>query len=366
LIQISPVRLGEEEEKLVIEVLRSGRLSQGPMVERFESEVSALVGTKHAIATSSGSSALVTALAALDVGPGKEVVTSPFTFGATLNAILFLGGTARFADISENDYAMNPEIAESLLNEATTTILPVHLYGLPADMPAFERIAARLDLRLAEDAAQAIGADVGGRRAGSFDVGCFSFYATKNVTTGEGGVITTNDDGLADRAKQIRNQGMKARYEYSMLGNNYRMTEMQAALGIPQLARLSELNRTRRENARTLSEGLQDLPGIVIPRSIEGRTHVYHQYTLRVTDESPLSRDEISTELARRGIETGIYYPKVVYDYACFRTHPGVVADPVPVAEKVSQEVLSLPVHPWLEEKDLAFVIESVRDLLGA
>ncbi len=233
-------------------VLRSGHLAQGPMVERFEALCTTMAGTAHAIAVTNGTVALDAALHVLDIGPGQEVITSPFTFAATINAILRSGASVRFADIRD-DFTIDPASVAALIGPATTALMPVHLYGLPADMQALMSLAAANRLAVVEDAAQAHGADVGGRRAGSFGVGCFSFYATKNVTSGEGGCVTTDDSMLAERLRIARNQGMRGRYDYAMIGQNWRMTDVAAAIAIPQMERLDTINAARRGNAATLT-----------------------------------------------------------------------------------------------------------------
>jgi perosamine synthetase len=231
-------------------------------------------------------------------------------------------------------------------------------------MPAFEALARRHDLVIVEDAAQAHGATIAGRGAGSFGLGCFSFYATKNVTTGEGGVVTTNDDELADRLRLLRNQGMRARYQYELAGHNYRMTDLQAAVAIPQLQRLKQITEARRHNAGRLGEGLADVPGLVLPVVPEDRGHVWHQYTVRVTEEARLTRDELSAALAERGVGSGIYYPRLAHDYECYADHPQVVVSPTPVAEQAAREVLSLPMFPMLSDAQQDRVAEVVLSAL--
>lgn len=360
MINITEVRVGREEEDLVLRVLRSGRLAQGPMVKEFEENFAHLHDSKFAVAVNNGTTALVAAMLALDLQPGDEVITSPFSFVATLNAILEAGATARFADIG-NDYCLDPDSAESLVGPRTRAIMPVHLYGLPANMEAICKLAERHDLSVIEDAAQAHGARFNDRSVGSFGLGCFSLYATKNITAGEGGVITTNDASIADRLRILRNQGMRAQYEYELRGHNFRMTEVQAAIAIPQLRRLAEISQRRRSNARTLSEGLSGLPGLQLPLEPSGTTHVYHQFTIRVDSDAPLDRKELATRLHVAGIGTGIYYPRLMHDYDCFRNSSQVIVDQTPNAEAVAQEVLSLPVHQYLEDTDLIRIIEEVR-----
>jgi perosamine synthetase len=362
-IAISAVSLGREEEGLVLEVLRSGQLAQGPKVAEFEQRFAAAHDVAHAVAVSNGTVALVAALQGLGVGPGDEVVTSPLSFVATLNAILESGATARFADIDEN-FCLDVDAAQAVLGPRTRAIMPVHLYGLPADMPRFQQLADERGLSLVEDAAQAHGARIDGRAVGSFGVGCFSFYATKNIMCGEGGMVTTNDGVLAERLRVLRNQGMRARYQYEMAGHNYRLTDLQAAIALPQLQRLESVNAARRANAVYLSEHLRLVPGLRIPAVPAGREHVFHQYTVRITEEASVDRDGFIAALADRGITTGVYYPRLMHDYDCYRENPRVVVDETPVAARVVNETVSLPVHPGLTEGDLARIVDAVTEVL--
>ena len=360
-IPISAVVVDDATRRAVLDVLESGQLAQGPVVAQLEAEFAALCGVAHAVAVNSGTTALVASLEALGLAPGDEVITSPFTFAATLNAILEAGATARFVDVDAEDFTMEPALLEASFTERTRVVMPVDLYGQPAAMDRIADLAARHGARVVEDAAQAHGAQVGGRTTGSFDIGCFSFYTTKNVSTGEGGIITTSDDAFAEHLRILRNQGMRRRYEYVMAGHNYRLTDLQAAVGLPQLRRLGEKTQVRRRHAQGLCERLADTPGIVLPTVRPGRTHVFHQFTIRVTSGFRVSRDELVTELASRGIGTGIYYPRVVFDHECYRAHPRVVATPVPEAQRAASEVLSLPVHPYLSPSDLDRIADAVR-----
>jgi dTDP-4-amino-4,6-dideoxygalactose transaminase len=365
-IPISAVVLGADEERLVVDVLRSGQLAQGPMVARFEGEFAAFCGTAHAVAVANGTVALTAALKALGVGPGDEVVTSAFTFVATLNAILECGATARFADIDPATYNVDPASVAAACTDRTRVVMPVHLYGQPADMAAIVNVAERHGAAIVEDAAQAHGARVDGRTVGGYGLATFSLYATKNITSGEGGVVTTDDDALADRLRLLRNHGMRARYQYELQGTNLRMTDVQAAIAIPQLARLRDTTRQRRANAARLSEGLGGIPGLEPPVTAAGRDHVFHQYTVRVTDEAPLDRDALAAALADRGVQSGIYYPRVVFDYDSYRGHPLVVPADVPRARDATRQVLSLPVHPHLSDADLDRIVDAVRVAFGA
>jgi perosamine synthetase len=365
-IAISKIVIGEEEERLVLAVLRSGKLAQGPMVERLEAAFATMCGVRHAVAVNSGTSALVSALTVAELRPGDEVVTTPFTFAATLNAILEAGASARFADIDPVTFTIDPVALEAAVGDRTRVAMPVHLYGQPAAMGAISEVASARGLLIVEDAAQAHGAAVGRRMVGSYGIACFSLYATKNISTGEGGIITTDDDKVADRLRLLRNQGMRTRHQYEIAGRNYRLTDLQAALAIPQLERLEASNVRRREHAARLSTALEGVAGVVVPAVASGRTHAFHQYTIRVTAAARLDRDALAEQLGARGIGTGIYYPRLVFDHDCYRDHPGVVASEVPEAFRAAREVLSLPVHPHLSVSDVDRVAEHVRDLLGA
>jgi dTDP-4-amino-4,6-dideoxygalactose transaminase len=357
-IAISTVRLGPEVEAAVLEVLRSGHLAQGPWVDQLERQFADLHGVRHAVAVNNGTTALVAAVQALDLGPGDEVITSPFTFIATVNAIVESGATCRFADIGE-DFLIDPAAVAQLIGSRTRAVMPVHLYGQGADLNGLRSVIADRSITIIEDAAQAHGASRDGEPVGRAGLACFSFYATKNLTSGEGGIITTDNDAWADRLRLLRNQGMRQRYQYEIPGHNYRMTDLQAALLVPQLAEYADAVTRRRSNADRLTEGLAGLPGLVTPTSDPG--HVFHQYTVRVTPEAPLDRDSLAQALAADKIGHGIYYPRPAWDYDCFRSHPQVESDPTPICRRICREVLSLPVHPHLSDGDLERIVSSVR-----
>ena len=349
-ISISSPQLGPEVEELVLAVLRSGHLAQGPMVERFERLCAAMAGTSEAVAVSNGTVALEAALQVAGVGEGDEVITSPFTFAATLNAILRRGAVVRSADIGD-DFTVDPEAVASLVGPRTRAIMPVHLYGLMADMHTLAPLAERHSLTVIEDAAQAHGASIGARRAGSYGLGCFSFYATKNVTSGEGGCVTTDDSEMAGALRVLRNQGMRQRYEYVAVGENWRMTDVAAAIAIPQLERLDTINAARRQNALRLNELLAAEPRIETPRTPVGREHAWHQYTVLLP--RALDRDAVVARMRDAGIGCGVYYPRVASDYDAYRTNPRVVPDATPRAADAASRCLSLPVHPALTGSDL-------------
>ncbi|WP_460522318.1 DegT/DnrJ/EryC1/StrS family aminotransferase [Humibacter antri] len=363
MIPISTVKLDRSVEERVLGVIRSGTIAQGPVVAEFEERFAALVGAEHAVAVNNGTTALVAAIKALELQPGDEVITSPFTFIATINAILEAGASVRFGDIRLEDFGLDPTSVEPLINSRTRAIVPVHLYGQGADMVELVRTAERHGLRIVEDAAQAHGATVDGRGVGTFGLGCFSFYATKNLTTGEGGMITTSDDSLAARLRVMRNQGMRQRYEYVMAGHNYRLTDLQAAVVIPQLDSYAQQVATRRRNATDLTAMLTDIRGLALPRTMPGREHVWHQYTVLLPEGT--DRDAVSSGLAQKGVGSGVYYPKLVTDYAAYHGRSDVHIGETPVAAEASQRCLSLPVHHHLTEADVATVGAAVREVLG-
>lgn len=354
MIPIAKPLLGEEEKRAVIAVLESGQLAQGTRVQEFENSFADLCGVKHCIATSSGTTALLTALLAHGIGPGDEVITTPFTFIASANSILFTGATPVFVDIDETSYNIDPSLIEDRITPRTKAILPVHLYGNPCDMGRIMNIASSHGLIVIEDACQAHGASINGKRVGSYGTGCFSFYPTKNITTGEGGMITTNDDGLAERARLIRHHGQSQLYRHEILGYNFRMTELQAALGLVQLEKLADWTRQRIENAAYLTENLVK---VITPHVNEGHVHVYHQYTVRVEGK----RDEAIQKLAEGGVGARVYYPLPVHQQPVYRELG--FTDSLPVSEKTSREVFSLPVHPALTKDELDKIVHEVSKL---
>jgi perosamine synthetase len=358
-INISTPLLAGEEMEAVEYVLRSGRLAQGPKVEEFEGLFASYIGTKYAVATSSGTAALHIALLASGIGNGDEVITTPFSFIATANAILLCGAKPVFVDIDKDTFCIDPGLIRAKITSKTKAVLPVHLYGQPCDMKEIVRICREHNLILLEDACQAHGAEFYGKKMGSFGIGCFSFYATKNMTTGEGGMITTDDRDIADRARMIRNHGQKERYIHELLGHNYRMTEIAAAIGICQLKKLDGFNCQRMEHARSLTEKLSKIRGLVTPFVAPDVKHVFHQFTIRVTGAFGMSRNELKQRLKDKGIMTEVYYPLPIPRQPLYKKL-GYNNDSLPNAEKACEEVLSLPVHPSLAKKDLEYVAESL------
>jgi dTDP-4-amino-4,6-dideoxygalactose transaminase len=354
MIPIARPQMGEEEKRSVWAALESGSLAQGARVRQLEEEFAAFVGVPHAVATSSGTTALHLALLAAGVGEGDEVVTVPFTFIASATSVLYTGARPAFVDVRADDFCIDPDQVEAAITPRTRAIMPVSLYGQPADMPALAEIAERRGLALVEDAAQAHGAAIGERRSGSWGVGCFSFYPTKNMTTGEGGMLTTADPEMAERARLLREHGMKVRYHHDLLGYNFRMTDIHAAIGLAQLAKLPGYNARRREIAARYDAELQ---GVITPAVRPGVTHVYHQYTLRVA-----RRDEFAEALRERGVGSGIYYPIPVHRQKPF-VALGYGDRAYPTTDRLTDEVLSIPVHPSLNDDEVATVIGAVNEV---
>ncbi|KAB1189954.1 aminotransferase class V-fold PLP-dependent enzyme [Haloferax sp. MBLA0076] len=358
-ISIAAPQLGAEERDRIETVLDSGIIADGPEVRGFEREFAGYCGADHGVATSNGTTALHAALHALGIGPGDRVLTTPFTFIATANAVTFTGADVGFVDIDPETYNIDPDALEARLRsgEQVDAVIAVHLYGLPADMTRLTELAETYDFLLVEDAAQAHGAEVNGQRVGSFgDAACFSFYPTKNMTTSEGGMITTNHADVAERAARFVDHGRVSGYEHGEVGHNFRMTSIAAAIGRAQLEKLPDFTTARQRNAAALTEYLEDAP-VTTPVTPPGRTHVFHQYTVQCDD---VGRDALKSYLDANNIGTGVYYPKPVHEQAPYK-HLSVSA---PVAESVAKRVLSLPVHPGLSAEDVERVGKTVTNYL--
>jgi len=351
-IPVARPQVGEEEKALVWSAMESGQLAQGARVREFEEQFAAYVGAPRGVATSSGTTALHLALLALGIGPGDEVITVSFTFTATASPILHVGARPVFIDIDPVTFTMDPRQLEAAIGPATTAILPVSLYGLPADMPAINEIAARHGLPVIEDACQAHGAERDGRRSGAWGIGVFSFYPTKNMTTGEGGIITTDDAGLADRATLLREHGMRERYRPEILGYNFRMTDVHASIGLGQLPKLPAVNERRRAIAARYDA---ELDGVATPGVPANVHHVYHQYTLRVARP-----EEFARRLSDRGVGSNVYYPVPVHRQEPFRAL-GYSDTRLPVTERLTDEILSIPVYPALSDGEVDTIIEAVN-----
>lgn len=357
-VPIAKPIIGEEEIENVVEVLKSGMIAQGPKVLEFEEKFANWVGAKYGIATNSGTSALHVALLSCGIGKGDEVITTPFTFIASANAILYTGATPVFADIDLDTYTIDPDKIEELITDKTKAILPVQLYGQAADMDKIREIAKKHDLKVIEDAAQAHGATYKGEKVGSLgDAACFSFYPTKNMTTSEGGMITTNDEELVEKAHMFRAHGASIRYHHDEIGYNFRMTDISAAIGLAQLKVIDEFNDKRISNANYLNEQLKNVEGIITPKSPDEYKHVYHQYTIRVEKGN---RDDWVEALTNKGIGTGIHYPIALYNQPIYKKLG--IGGNCPLAEKAADNVISLPVHPSLTKEDLDLIVEAVKE----
>lgn len=355
-IPIANPEIGEAEQEGVTEVLESGYIASGDVVASFEDEFAEYCDTDRAVATANGTAALHAACEALDV-EGRAVVTTPFSFVATGNSIRLAGGEPVFADIDPETYNLDPDAVEGVLRERDdiAAIMPVHLYGLPADMRRFRQLADEYDVALIEDAAQAHGASVDGRPVGSLgDVACFSFYPTKNMTTGEGGMVTTDDPEIEAGVRQFINHGRdgSGSYAHVAVGHNLRLTNIAAALGRAQLDRLPAFTEARQENARRLTEGLADAP-VETPTVPDGVEHVYHQYTVRCSD-----RDALRSALEEQGVGNKVYYPTCIPDLDAYE---GYSAE-TPEARSATEEVLSLPVHPNVSTDDVEQIVEAVTN----
>ncbi|XVH33572.1 DegT/DnrJ/EryC1/StrS family aminotransferase (plasmid) [Haloferacaceae archaeon DSL9] len=352
-ISLADPDIGPEEQTRVREVLESGMLAAGPEVRSFEDEFAAYCDVSHGIATSNGTTALETAFRALEIGPGDTVLTTPFSFIASANAIRLCGAAPRFADIDPRTYNLDPERVETILEsrgESIDAVLAVHLYGLPAPMDRLAALADEHDFLLVEDAAQAHGATLEGDRVGSLgDAACFSFYPTKNMTTGEGGMIVTDDEAVARRAARFVNHGRTDTYEHAEVGHNFRLTSIAAAIGRAQLEKLPQYTADRRANAARLTDVLTDVDGIEPPQEPNECEHVYHQYTVRCAD-----RAHLQSYLSDAGVDSGVYYPTPIHRQPAYAD----VDHSAPHAERAATEVLSLPVHPKLTIEEMDRLVE--------
>lgn len=362
-IPLSKPYLGKEEKDAVMEVLDSGFLARGRQVELFEEEFARYIGVKEAVATSSGTSALFVALKALGVQGGHKVVTTPFTFVATASAIVQCGGVPIFCDVDRETFNLDPECLEKILQREKDVkgVILVHLYGLPCEMEAILALKDRYGFFLVEDCAQAHGASYRGKKVGSFgEAGTFSFYPTKNMTTGEGGMVVTDNRELAERCRMLTNHGSKKRYYHEILGYNFRMTDIAAAIGRVQLKRLEEANEKRRRHAAFYTREFLSLsPQIIPPYVPEGRVPVFHQYTIKVQEK----RDELLAFLRHAGVGCEVYYPVPLHRQPFLREMVG--EESFPVAEDLTDRVLSIPVHPQLGEDELRTVVSLVREFFS-
>jgi dTDP-4-amino-4,6-dideoxygalactose transaminase len=351
----------EEVTRAIAEVCESQMFCLGPAVNAFEEQIAEYCGCKSAIGVSSGSDALLLSLMTLGIQPGDEVITTGFTFFATAGAISRLGAKPIFADVDQDSYNIAPGCIEDGITDKTRAIIPVHLFGQVAQMAAIKEIAKRHNLAVIEDACQSIGATQDGVKCGNFgDFGCFSFYPTKNLGGfGDGGLITTNDDELADRAKLLRTHGENPRYFYRSLGGNFRLDAIQAAVLSVKLKYLDKWSQKRRDNAALYDKFFADSP-VKTPKIDPNNVSIYHQYTIAVSD-----RDRLQSYLAEREIGTGVFYPHPLHLQDCF-AGPGYKEGDFPVTERLCREVLSLPVYPELTEEQIEYVAKTILAFYGA
>lgn len=368
LIRINQPIIGKEEIDAATEVLKSGILTEksgmGPRVLEFEKEFARYVGAKHAVAMSSGTASLHAALLIAGVKQGDEVIVPSFTFHATAEVVLLAGAEPIFADIDPDTYTVTADTVEAAMTRNTKVIMPVHLYGLPADLDPLKKLARERGVTLIEDAAQAHGAEYNGAKIGSIgDMTCFSFYAGKNMTTGEGGMVTTNDDDYSEKLRMIRTHGEQRPYWPTTVGNNYRMSELLAAIGLAQLKKLPSFLERRRKNAQFLGEKIGVLGKVAPPKEPEGRKHAWYLYTLRLRGANAGKRNKVIEKLRSRNIEAAVYYESPLHMLPLYRER-STARRPLPETEKACRQVFSLPVHPRLAEPELEYIFETLRRVL--
>jgi len=368
IIPVSKPTIEEDEKQAVLEVLNSGIVAQGPVVKQLEEAFADYCGTEQAVALNSGTAAIHTALHCAEIGPGDSVVTSPFTFVASVNPILMQGARPKFVDIEQASFNTDSRLLEEAYDETVKAVLPVDLYGHPADYDEINNFAQTHDLVVIEDACQAVGAEYKGRRAGSLGhIACFSLYATKNIMSAEGGLLTTDSEKVAQEARSFRQHGMSmdGRYEYVQLGYNYRTTDILAAIALTQLTKTDRFNTARIANASKMIEGLEGVAGLVVPNVKNYCKSAFHQFTVRITNGFPVSRDEFIHRMKEKAIQTAIYYPKPLHLYPHLE-YLGYKEGDFPVAEQAAKEVVSLPVNPSLSETQVEYIIESVKEIADA
>jgi perosamine synthetase len=367
MIYINLPKIGEEEIQAVVKVMRSGMLTSalgaGPAVTEFEQGFAKLAGAKHAVAVNTGTAALHAAIMAVGVKAGDEVILPSFTFVATAEAVALAGAKPVFADIDPKTYNLSPQAVEKAITKKTKAILPVDLYGFSAEMKPLREIADKHGLALVEDAAQAHGLTYEGKPAGAFaDVACWSMYASKNIMTGEGGVATTNNSQLDETLRMIRTHGEKAKYASLILGTNYRMSEIQAAIGNVQLTRLPQFVAKRRQNAQQLTKILQKSSRLILPYETKDQQHSWYLYTARLKDATETQRNTLLAELKKKGIGAEAYYVNPVHQMPFYRENYGSAK--LPETDKAAKQVFSLPIHPGVTEEQIVFIGETTLSLL--
>ena len=361
MVQIPVARpaIGQDEISAVTAVLESGMLAAGERVLEFEKKFADYCSTTHAVAMMNGTAALHTALLAADIGPGDEVIVPSFSFIATATAVSMTGAKPVFVDVNEQTFGIDPAQVEDSVTPKTRAVIGVHLFGQPFDIPGIQHVCDSHNLILIEDAAQAQGAMYNGAKTGGFgQFGCFSFYATKNMTTGEGGMVTTGDKAYSERLRLLINHGQSEKYLHTRLGYNYRMTDIAAAIGLVQLKKLEKFNMRRRKNAEYYDTHIS-VNGLVTPSVAPGMYHVYHQYVIRLTDEFPMKRGDFMEYLKVKGIGTAVHYPLPIHHQPLYAR--ANEPDSCPVSTSLASSVLSIPVHPLLDQKELAYICDAIN-----
>jgi len=366
MIPISRPNIGKEEKDAVMKVLDSGIIASGPKVKEFEKNFAEYCGVKHAVAVSNGTCAIHAALHGCGIKKGDKVITTPFTFIATSNSIIHAGAEPVFVDVEEESFNISPDKLEQALKKdifrKIKAVIPVHLYGQVCQMDKITAIAQKYGIKVIEDAAQAHGAKFNGKKAGVFgDAATFSMYATKNMATGEGGMVTTNNDGIAEKIRIFINHGMPKVYYHTEVGYNYRTTDLEAAIGVEQLKKLDGFNSKRKENSHRMNKLLALYPFIKCPQQMPGRDHIYHQYTIRVSDGL---RDKLLEHLNAKGVGAKIFYPVPLHKQPVY-LNLIKKNQSFPAAEKLASEVISLPVHPLLTDADFVEIAEAFKTFDG-
>jgi len=366
MIPINAPQIGQEEVEAIIQVLKSGILTHslgaGPMVKRFEEDFAKFVEAKHAVAVNSGTAALHMAVSAVGIKRGDEVILPSFTFVATAETVVMAGAKPVFVDINPETYNISPDEVEKAITKRTKAVIAVDLYGAPADLKPIREIADKHGLKVIEDAAQAHGAVYYGKHVGAYaDIACWSFYASKNMTTGEGGMVTTNDDELDQKLRLIRCHGEKQKYLSVMLGHNYRMPEIEAAIGCVQLRKLPVFLTKRRENAERLTAKLCKADKLQLPKEFEGCRNSWYLYTVRLIDANKEKRDNIVEQLRSKGIGAEVYYPWPIHSMPPYRRYKRFK---LAETEKASEQVFSLPVHPGVKTEHVNYIAETVLCLI--
>ena len=366
MIQINAPQIGKEEIEAVVKVMKSGGLTHGlgsgPRVTEFEKSFAKFVKTKHAIAMNSGTAALHSSLTAAGVGHGDEVFLPSFTFVATAEVVVMTGAKPVFVDINSDTYTISPKAIERAITKKTKAIMPVDLYGLPADMKPIKEIANKHELKIIEDSAQAHGATYTGKPVGTFaDVACWSFYGSKNMTTGEGGMLTTNNDEIAGTTRSMRSHGEKEKYMSLLLGHNYHMPEIQAAIGIEQLKKLPKFVAKRRANAARLTKKLEKTKKLQPPIEPKGFKSSYYLYTVRLKNANRKKRDKLVEDLKQKEIGAFVCYVNPIHLMPYYRKFGKYK---LPVTEKASEQVFSLPVHPGVATEQIDYIADTVLQLL--